>query len=189
VWPVRATGSRPTSTSSTTEGDDAGAVPPGDPQPPPEGVLLEVGVVVRPHGLRGDTVVHFSTNRTERTEGGAEFETDIGTLRIEHLGRSGRRWIVRFAGVDSLEQAEAIRGTVLRAQPIPDPDALWVHELVGAQVVDAADGKILGSVSSVLPNPASDLLELDGGGLVPLRFVVAHEPGRVTVDIPRGLLD
>jgi 16S rRNA processing protein RimM len=144
---------------------------------------------VRPQGLRGDTVVHFSTNRTERTEVGAEFETDVGTLRVEDLHHSGRRWIVRFEGVESFEQAEVLRGTVLRARPIPDPDALWVHELLGSTVVDIADGRILGIVSSVLANPASDILELDGGGLVPLRFVVDHEPGRVTVDVPRGLLD
>ena len=38
-------------------------------------------------------------------------------------------------------------------------------------------------------NPASDLIVLDGGGLVPMRFVVEHGPGSVTVDIPDGLLD
>ena len=39
-------------------------------------------------------------------------------------------------------------------------------------------------------NPASDLLVLAGGGLIPLRFVTGSEPGvRVTVDIPDGLLD
>jgi hypothetical protein len=45
-------------------------------------------------------------------------------------------------------------------------------------------------VEAVEPNPASDLLVLAGGGLVPLRFVVAHEPGvSVTVDVPEGLLE
>jgi hypothetical protein len=30
---------------------------------------------------------------------------------------------------------------------------------------------------------------LDGGALIPLHFVVSHEPGRVTVDPPDGLFD
>ena len=77
---------------------------------------------------------------------------------------------------------------VLSAPPLDDPAALWVHELVGAEVVDTA-GLPLGTVDAVQANPASDLLVLAGGGLVPLRFVVAHEPGRVTVDPPPGLLD
>jgi hypothetical protein len=47
----------------------------------------------------------------------------------------------------------------------------------------------LGTVTAVVANPVSDLLELDGGGLVPLRCVVDHGPGRIVVDIPAGLLD
>ena len=66
---------------------------------------------------------------------------------------------------------------------------LWVHELVGAEVV-AADGRVLGTVAAVEANPASDLLVLEGGGLIPLRFVTGHRARvRVTVDIPDGLLD
>ena len=45
-------------------------------------------------------------------------------------------------------------------------------------------------MESVEANPASDLLVLAGGPLIPLRFVVSTEPGvRVVVDIPDGLLD
>ena len=70
-----------------------------------------------------------------------------------------------------------------------DPDALWVHELIGS-LVDDGSGTELGRVTGVQANPASDLLVLDGGGLIPLRFVTGSDPGvRVTVDIPDGLLD
>jgi ribosomal 30S subunit maturation factor RimM len=55
-------------------------------------------------------------------------------------------------------------------------------------VVDT-DGAVLGTVTAVEANPASDLLVLDGGGLVPLRFLVDEEPGRLTVEVPPGLLD
>ena len=50
------------------------------------------------------------------------------------------------------------------------------------------DGVRHGTVVTVLDNPASDLLELDSGRLVPLTFVVSHEPGRVVVDVPPGRL-
>jgi len=55
-------------------------------------------------------------------------------------------------------------------------------------VVDR-DGTELGRVAAVQANPASDLLVLDGGALIPLVFVTSHQPERVTVDIPPGLLD
>ncbi len=77
---------------------------------------------------------------------------------------------------------------MLSAPPLEDPDALWVHELIGAEVVDPA-GQPLGTVTAVEANPASDLLVLRRGALVPLRFVVSRAPGRVTVDLPAGLLD
>jgi len=96
---------------------------------------------------------------------------------------------VRFAGVESREGAEALRGLILRAPPIERPGTLWVHELVGAEVA-STDGRALGVVVAVEANPASDLLVLADGGLIPLRFVVSHRPGaQVVVDVPDGLLD
>ena len=96
--------------------------------------------------------------------------------------------MVRFAGVSSREQAEALAGTALRAEPVASPDGLFVHELIGAEVVEAA-GQSRGTVVAVEANPASDLLVLDSGALVPLRFVVGSEPGRLTVEVPPGLFE
>jgi ribosomal 30S subunit maturation factor RimM len=65
-----------------------------------------------------------------------------------------------------------------------------VHELIGALVRDQA-GTELGTVGAVEANPASDLLVLEGGGLIPLRFVTERDEvsGTLVVDIPEGLLD
>jgi 16S rRNA processing protein RimM len=61
--------------------------------------------------------------------------------------------------------------------------------VVGAELVDQ-HGRSHGRVRAVLDNPASDLLELEDGRLVPSVFIVDHQPGvRVTVEVPSGLLD
>ena len=147
--------------------------------------MLEVGRVVKPHGLKGEVVVDLITNRPDRLVPGARFE-DLEVLEVKP---HQHRWIVLFAGVGSREAAEALRGRVLRAEPLPDDDgALWVHELIGSSVEDTT-GAPLGTVTAVEANPASDLLVLESGGLIPLRFVVDHEDGRVVVDPPEGLLD
>ena len=89
------------------------------------------------------------------------------------------------------DAADSLRGLELEAEPLDDvPDVLWVHELVGATVRDAA-GTALGTVASVEANPASDLMVLESGGLIPVRFVTAHDAAArtVDVDIPEGLLD
>ncbi len=62
-------------------------------------------------------------------------------------------------------------------------------EVVGLAVVDQ-HGHGHGRVRAVVENPASDLLELEDGRLVPSVFVVDHQPGeRLVVEVPDGLLD
>ena len=145
--------------------------------------MLEVGRIVKPHGLAGEVIVELITNRTERMTPG----TVLGGLEVVSAKPHHHRWIVKFGGVASREAADALRGRVLTAEPLEDDDALWVHDLVGSEVVDVG-GQSHGLVTAVEANPASDLLVLEGGGLVPLAFVVSHEPGRVVIDPPEGLL-
>jgi 16S rRNA processing protein RimM len=151
-------------------------------------VLLEVGVITKPHGIRGEVIVRLTSDRTERLDRGAVLESDRGPMIVVASRPHQRDWIVAFEGVRDRNDAEGLRGVVLRAEPLDDPDALWVHELVGARVVEM-NGTDRGTVTAVEANPASDLLVLDSGALVPLRFVVAREPGRVVVDVPEGLFE
>lgn len=151
--------------------------------------LLEIGRVAKAHGLRGEVVVALGTDRTERLEPGSVLHADRGDLVVVSARPHQHRWIVQFEGVHSREAADALHGQVLRAEPLDDPDALFVHELIGAAVVDA-DGAAIGTVESVEQNPASNLLVLDGGALIPVRFVVErHDDGTLVVDMPPGLLD
>ena len=152
--------------------------------------LLGVGRIVKPHGLRGDVIVSLTTNRHERVAVGSVLHAEDGhAFEVVRSSAHRGRWIVTFAGVDGIDAAEALRDTPLSAPPIEDPDALWVHDLIGSLVVDD-EGVELGRARSVEANPASDLLVLEDGTLIPLRFVTGSEPGaRVTVDVPDGLLD
>ena len=151
--------------------------------------MLEVGRIDRPHGVKGDVLVSLTSNRVERVAPGAVLHTPSRVLTVEASRPHKNRYIVVFEGVRSREQAEEIQGSVLSAEPIDAPDELWVHELVGATVIDQ-DEVARGVVVRLLENPASDLLELDSGGLVPVRFVVSVDPGvEIRVDVPDGLFD
>lgn len=165
--------------------------------------LLEVGRIVRAHGIRGEVLVEAVSNRPERFAAGSELTASPGRRFVvrragrhggpERAGRVTRsRWIVAFEGVEDRNQAETLRGTVLFGERLPggdpDDDELWVHELVGAEVTDLS-GTVLGRVAAVEANPASDLLVLEAGALVPMVFVVEAAPGRVVIDPPAGLFD
>lgn len=128
------------------------------------------------------------TNRTERLEPGSVLRAHERLLEVESSRPFHDRWLVSFRGIGSREEAELLREAPLSAAALEDPEALWVHELIGSEVRDAA-GRLLGIVKAVVANPASDLLELEDGGLIPVRFVTGRGSGQVIVDLPSGLLD
>lgn len=148
-----------------------------------------MGRITKSHGVKGDVLVALSSDRTSRLDPGSVLSTDRGDLTVVRSSRHHDRWIVQFREIAGRDQADTWRGTLLRAAPIDDDDsALWVHELVGAAVV-LLDGTEVGRVEEVQANPASDLLVLDSGALVPVVFVTDQAPGRITIDPPEGLLD
>jgi 16S rRNA processing protein RimM len=177
--------------------------------------LLEVGRISRPHGLKGEVVVALVTNRIERLAPGGELTCYLAgpsdevhapggavsadaagaavpaNARILKVGSSQPfqgRYLVRFEGIDTREAADELRDGLLVAPAIEDPEALFVHDLVGSEVVEP-DGTRRGTVVAVQANPASDLLVMEDGNLVPLRFVIVREEGRLVVDVPTGLFE
>ena len=158
---------------------------------PPEG-LLEVGRVGKPHGVRGDLFVSFTSDVESRHAVGSVLtvvepagtrELVIATVRAQQ-----DRHVVHFEGIDDRNVAEKLVNRFLYAVPIDDTDddAIWVHELIGSLVVDAA-GREWGRCTGVIQNPAHDILEIEGGILVPMPFVVSCSNGTTVIDPPEGL--
>ncbi len=151
--------------------------------------LLEVGRIVKPHGLTGEVVVVLISDRTERLAPGTTLASAAGPLSVEVSRPHQHRFLVRFAGVVDRDGAERLRGTVLLAPPIEDPEALWAHEVIGREAV-LADGTPCGTVTAVEANPADDLLVMSSGALVPARFVQGWDvERRLVLDPPEGLLE
>ena len=151
--------------------------------------LLEVGHIRRAHGLRGEVFVQLISDSDHRVAPGAELFAGDLTLVVEssRVASNGRR-VVKFRQIADRTAAEKYANQVLHGRPIDDPDALWVHEMIGCRVIET-DGTDHGQCISVLANPAADLLELDSGALVPSNFVTSITDGVITVDTPDGLFD
>ena len=150
--------------------------------------LLEIGTIGRAHGTSGEVVVRLITNRVERLNPGSALVSPLGELVVVAARPHQDRWLVQFGGVETRTEAESLRGLVLKAPPLDDSDVLWVHELIGSTVQEF-DGTDRGTEVAVVANPASDLLELDTGHLIPLTFVTKFEAELVTVEVPDGLFD
>jgi 16S rRNA processing protein RimM len=77
---------------------------------------------------------------------------------------------------------------MIYGEPIEDDEALWIHKLIGSSVLDQ-DGIDRGVVIEVIENPASDLLSLASGALVPLVFVSRFDAAssKIYIEAPEGL--
>ena len=162
-----------------------------------------VGVIGRPHGVRGEVAVELRTDEPERRFAPGQVLREEGGTRLftvrsvrDHSGRL----LVRFAELADRAGAEAARGTLLIAAVEPnerpaEPGEFYDRQLIGLRVT-RPDGTDVGTVESVLHLPAQDVLEIQtaaGARLVP--FVEALVPdidleaGRLTVVDLAGLLD
>ncbi|MEY2583562.1 MAG: rRNA processing protein RimM [Ilumatobacteraceae bacterium] len=152
--------------------------------------LREVGRIGRAHGVNGELYVSLITDRVERVAPGARLLSGSQWLTVVESRQQQQRWLVRFEDVVDRTSAEKLTNSILLAEPLPDvdDDALWVHELIGARVVDR-EGIERGTCVAVIDNPAHDIVELDTGALIPVIFVVSCSDGIAIIDPPEGLFD
>jgi 16S rRNA processing protein RimM len=165
---------------------------------PAPGDRLVIGRIGRAHGLRGEVAVTYSSNRPERHAPGAICFAGDRELVVLASRPHQHKVLVFFDGVTDRSAAEALQGQELTAEPLGDAvelaeNEVWIHELVGATVVDRA-GADHGTVTAVEANPAHDLLVVSGGALVPMVFVVEQRTSDdgtnvVVIDPPDGLFD
>ena len=162
-----------------------------------------VGVIGRPHGVRGEVAVELRTDEPERRFALGQILLDEGGTRhftVRSVRNHSGRLLVSFAEVVDRAGAEAVRGMLLTAAVEPDerpaaPGEFYDRQLIGLRAA-TPEGVEVGRVRSVLHLPAQDILEIetaDGPRLVP--FVAALVPdvdleaGRLTVVNLTGLLD
>jgi 16S rRNA processing protein RimM len=150
--------------------------------------LLEIGHLRRAHGVHGQLNVQLATDRPERLARGARWFARGAWLTVVAATQHQDRWLVTFEEIADRNAAQRLTNATVYAEPLDDPEELWVHELIGAEVVDV-DGTPRGTCVAVVENPAADLLELDSGALVPVVFVTSHAPSRIVIDPPAGLFE
>jgi 16S rRNA processing protein RimM len=156
-------------------------------------VEVVVGVVGRPHGVRGEVTVEPRTDEPDRRFApGQDLRTEGSSrlLTVASMRRHDGRLLVRFAGLEDRTAVEAIRGARLVADVDPDerpaePAEFYDRQLVGLRVRTPNAGAV-GEVIAVLHLPGQDLLEVRTATEVRLvPFVAALVP---EVDLNGGVL-
>ena len=160
-------------------------------------------------GVRGELKLDLSVGSRPAAAIGEPLELVLADAArksavVRSLRPHGGRWLIAFEDAVDADAAQAYVGArvVTRAAGLPPLGAgeYYDHDLVGCAVYDdAADGAIsgaaraLGPVARVEHWPASDVLILESGAMVPL--VAGYAPRvdlagrRITMTLPAGLID
>jgi 16S rRNA processing protein RimM len=133
---------------------------------------LSAGRVGRPHGLDGS--FHVTRPRPELLAVGAAVQVAGAPREVARRAGTDADPIVRLAGCDGRDAAEALRGEELRVArrdaPALEEGEFWAEELEGCRVHDG--DVVVGVVRRLIALPSCEALEVarDGGGdlLVPL---------------------
>jgi 16S rRNA processing protein RimM len=159
---------------------------------------VTVAVLVRPRGVRGEITAISQSSHPER----------FAQLKTVRLFGSGKQYVVervwdhlgtlvfKFAGVDSMDDAELLRGSEVRIPPTErvalDPGEYFQSDLIGCEVRDRKTKRVIGRVTGWEEFGGPSLLQIDGGRLL-IPFVKAlcvdiRPADRVIeTDLPEGL--
>jgi 16S rRNA processing protein RimM len=132
---------------------------------------LSAGRVGRAHGLDGSFYV--TRPKPRMLIEGTSLAVSGRTLKIVRRAGTEQRPILRLEGVNSREDAEALRGAELSVDAASVPTLAdgewWAHELEGCEVFDGE--RELGTVVRMIELPSCEALEVSSRGgtlLVPM---------------------
>jgi len=165
--------------------------------------------LLRPQGRKGELLAELLTDFPERFTGrvvqvGAEGEYTIESYFLP-TGRNAGRVVLKFANVDSINDAEKLNGldvTVAAEERVPlGEDETYISDLVGCAVFDGE--REIGVVEDVEAPAGSESLDLasilvvtstDGNEhLIPFvkAYIVSIDTAakRIVMRLPEGLLE
>ena len=132
---------------------------------------VPLGVLVKPWGTRGEQTVHLYNKASDLLErvdavfvSGEAVEARWAGIRSARW--VGKRYVVHLEGIDSIEDADALRGLELSVAEewlpeLDEEDEYYVRDLLGMAVVDA-DGAPLGTLHDVFATAGNDVYVVRG---------------------------
>lgn len=172
--------------------------------------FLAVARIVKTQGRRGEVAAEILTDFPQRFENlrrvylenpGAEPEV----VSLENTWPHKGRMVLKFSGVDSISEAEPLRGRLVlvpQDEKVKLPSgSYYVADLAGCRVMRQQGGRVqeIGTVTEVERTGGADLLHVESAGakkselLIPLAETICTridiEAKIIWIDPPEDLLD
>jgi len=166
--------------------------------------LVAIARIVKPRGLRGESVADVLTDFPERFDG-LERVTAVMPkgerldLKIEDSWFQKNRIVIKFEGYDSVEAAETLRNAdicIAESEAVElETDEFFDWELTGCRV-ETINGENVGTVREVMRTGGTEILVIAGDEkefLIPFAETICVEVDVdkkvIKIDPPEGLLD
>lgn len=164
---------------------------------------LQVGQIVNTHGLRGEVKIVTWTDYPDVFEQFEYVYTDIKnektTLEIKSIKYQKSNLIVKFSGIDSIDEAQKLKNNVLyidREQLGEPEEGYYICDLIGC-TVETDTKEQLGVLSDVFKTGSNDVyvVKRENGKDILLPVIddvilsVDIENGRICVHLIEGLVD
>lgn len=150
-----------------------------------------VGAFAGAFGVKGEVRLKSFTAEPEAIADYGPLYSEDGTTtyKVEITRPINNGFAANVAGVNTKEDADALRGTQLYADrdalpSLPD-DEFYHTDLIGLAVFDSG-GRELGRVTAVHNHGAGDLLEVSGPGLKTPALIPFTREAVPTVDLTAG---
>jgi 16S rRNA processing protein RimM len=144
--------------------NDPGSPTSGEPE------FLVIGKLGRPHGVRGEILMHVYTDFPERIQPQATFFVgpQYQLLKLTKRRQHAQGLLVMFAGYPNREKVAELRNQLVHVRtsdrPPLEEGEYYHHQLLGLEVI-AEDGKSLGTLASILETGANEVYVVrDQGG-------------------------
>jgi len=166
--------------------------------------LVAIAKAVKTHGLSGEIVAQILTDFPERfgyTEKvfSVSPKGQIQRLEIESFWFQKNRVVLKFVGIDSIEEAKKLVGCEIcihESEVVElEEDEFFDWQLIGC-IVETIQGEKIGEVTEVMHGVASEILVVQGpkkDHLIPFVNAICPEVDIekkiIKIDPPEGLLD
>ncbi len=169
------------------------------------GSEVVIARIVKARGIRGEVACDLATDFPERFQHIADATVVMPngarlSLRLENHWFHQNRVILKFAGTDTMTDAQRLVGGVLVISESDawelEEDEFYEYDLIGIEAL-TIDGKRIGQVTKLLRTSGNDLLVIEGENqreiLIPFVDEICKEVDvearRITINAPEGLLD
>lgn len=150
-----------------------------------EPVYLAIGLLRRPHGVRGEIMFEIKTDFPERIKPGEEFYVgkEHTPLTVATKRSHNKGLLLSFEGINDRDAIGLLRNHSVYVdlndwEPLPE-GSYYDFELIGLQVIEKETEEVLGELKQIIKTGANDV------------YLVKSESGREILlpAIPEVILD